>query len=70
MLVENKFLKVKRIDSSYFRGKNHFEEGGTQNYLVFQPMYKYFGKIGNTISEWTSVELVQNESEQISFTEH
>ena len=33
-------------------------------------MYKYFGKIGNTISEWTSVELVQNESEQISFTEH
>ena len=32
----------------YFKGKNHFEEDGTQNYLVFQPMYKYFKKIDNT----------------------
>ena len=38
------------------RGKNHFEEDGTQNYLVFQPLYKYFKKTGNTnnISEWKS----------------
>ena len=28
--------------------KNHFQEHGTQNYLAFQPMYKYFEKIGNT----------------------
>ena len=48
LLVENKLKKLQTFDSSYFRGKNDFEEDGTQNYLVFQPMYKYFKKIGNT----------------------
>ena len=28
--------KLKTFDSSYFIGKSHFEEDGTQNYLVFQ----------------------------------
>ena len=29
--------------ASYFRGKDYFDSNdGTQNYLVFQPMYKYF----------------------------
>ena len=29
--------------ASYFGGKNYFDtDDGTQNYLVFQPMYKYF----------------------------
>ena len=27
---------------SYFIGKSHFWEDGTQNYLVFQPLNKYF----------------------------
>ena len=27
---------------SYFRGKTHFEENGAQNYLVFQPIIRYF----------------------------
>ena len=41
---------------SYFIGKSHFEEDGTQNYLVFQPMYRYFKMITNTdyISIWKS----------------
>ena len=26
----------------YFRGKSHFEEDDTQNYLVFQTVYRYF----------------------------
>ena len=26
------------FDSSYLVGKSHFEEDGTQNYLVFQPI--------------------------------
>ena len=41
---------------SYYGGKNYFEEDGTQNYLVFQPMYKYFKMITNTdyISSWKS----------------
>ena len=34
--------KLKTFDSSYFRGKSHFEEDGAQNYLAFQPMYRYF----------------------------
>ena len=56
LLVENEFKKLKTFDSSYFRGKSHFEEDGTQNYLVFQPMYSYFKVIANTkyISEWKS----------------
>ena len=32
----------------YFIGKSHFEEDGTQNYLVFQPLIKYFQLIANT----------------------
>ena len=47
LLVENELNKLKTFDSSYFIGKSHFEEDGTQNYLVFQPMSKYF-KIGNS----------------------
>ena len=34
--------KLETFDSIYFVGKSHFEEDGTQNYLVFQPMYRYF----------------------------
>ena len=57
LLVENEFMKLKAFGLSGFKDKNHFEEDGTQNYLVFQPMYKYFEKIGNTdnISEWKSI---------------
>ena len=40
--VENEFKKLKRFDSSCFIGKNYFEEDGSQNYLVFQPIMKYF----------------------------
>ena len=36
------------IQVIYFRGKSHVEEDSTQNYLVFQRMYRYFLKIGNT----------------------
>ena len=48
--------KLKTFDSSYFRGKSHFEEDGTQNYLVFQPINRYFKVIANTkyISSWKS----------------
>ena len=33
------------FDLVYFRGKNHFEEDGAQNCLVFQPIYRYFKKV-------------------------
>ena len=56
MLLENELNKLKTFDSSYFIGKSHFEEDGTQNYLVFQPINKYFKVITNTdyISSWKS----------------
>ena len=54
--VQNELNQLKTFDSSYFIGKSHFEEDGTQNYLVFQPMYRYFKMITNTdyISSWKS----------------
>ena len=55
LLVENELNKL-TFDSSYFIGKGHFGEDGTQNYFVFQPMYRYFKMITNTdyISSWKS----------------
>ena len=44
LFVEIELNKLKTFDSSYFVGKSHFEEDGTQNYLVFQPMSKYFNR--------------------------
>ena len=54
-LVKNELNKLKTFDSSYFIGKSHFEEDGTQNYLVFQPLNRYF-KIGNSdyVLSWKS----------------
>ena len=47
--------KLKTFDSSYFIGKSHFEDGSL-NYLVFQPIIRYFKVITNTdyISSWKS----------------
>ena len=46
---------------SYFIGKNYFEEDGTLNYLVFQPIVSYF-KINpinnvNYVLSWKSKRL-------------
>ena len=49
LLVENELNKLKTFDSSYFIGKSHFDEDGTQNYLVFQPLNKYFKLMTNTL---------------------
>ena len=56
LLVENELNKLKTFDSSYVIGKSHFEEDGTQNNLVFQPLNKYFKVIDNTdfVSSWKS----------------
>ena len=40
--------KLKTFGSSYFIGKSHFGEDGTQNYLVFPTMFRYFRLIINT----------------------
>ena len=48
ILVQNKLNQLKAFDSSYFIGKNLFEEDGAQNYLLFKPIYRYFTIITNT----------------------
>ena len=55
-LVESELNKLKTFYSRYFIGKSHFEEDGTQNYLVFQTINKYFKVITNTnyVSSWKS----------------
>ena len=34
--------KLETLDTIYSRSKSHFEDYGTQNYLVFQRVYRYF----------------------------
>ena len=43
----------------FYLSISHCEEDGTQNYLVFQPMYRYFKRVigvgtGNYIYFWKS----------------
>ena len=45
LLVQNELKKLKTFDWSYIIGKSHFEEDDTQNYLVLQPIYRYFKMI-------------------------
>ena len=54
LIVKNELNKLKTFDSGYFIGKSHFEEDGTQNYLVFQLIYRYF-KTSNPdyVLSWT-----------------
>ena len=56
LIVENELKKLKTLDSSYFKGKSHFEEDGTQNHSLFQPINRYFKVIANTdyVSLWKS----------------
>ena len=54
MLVKSELKKLEKFDPAYFKGKNYFEEDGTQNDLVFQPVYKYFEKTGEKVSSWKS----------------
>ena len=41
---KDKIAKLEVFDSSYIKGKSHFEDDGTQNYLVFEPMSRYLKK--------------------------
>ena len=75
MLVENEFKKLKTFDSSYFRGKSHFEEDSTQNYLVFQPIYRYFKIVagvdnGSYIYYWKSKALSDERINPIKTLNH
>ena len=45
ILVENELKKLQTFVSVYLRGKSHFQEDGAQNYLGFQPKYRYFKRV-------------------------
>ena len=49
--------KLETFDSIYFRGKILFEDDGTQNCLVFQPIQRYFKLVSandSNILSWKS----------------
>ena len=52
--LNNNIKKLQTFNSGYFRGKNYFDEDGTQ--VVFQPIIRYFKIIANKkiISSWKS----------------
>ena len=54
LLIQNKLKKLKTFDSSYFIGKSHFEDDGVQNYLLFQPLNKYFKVTTNANTKYIS----------------
>ena len=52
-----KIEKLQTFDLSYFVGKTYFDYDGSQNYLIFQPVFKYFQIFCdnvNTIFRWKS----------------
>ena len=42
LVIENELKKIKTFDSIDFRSRSHFEDDGTENWLVFQPIQRYF----------------------------
>ena len=71
MPVETELKKLQKFDAAYFRGKNHFEEDDVQNYLIFQPMHRYFKRIagagsGKYIYFWKSEGLSDEELDSIT----
>ena len=65
LIVENVLKKLETLDSIYFHGESHFKDDGTQNYLVFQMVYRYFKTVSandsNTLSwksKWLSDESI------------
>ena len=56
---EDKITRLKAFAFRCFRGKSHFEDDETQNYLALQPVYNYFKAIanGNKVTAQKPIEL-------------
>ena len=75
LLVENELKKLQKFYAAYSRSKSHFEEDGTQNYLVFQPMYRYLKRTagvgsGNYIYFCKSKDLSDEELDSVTASNH
>ena len=59
---------------SYFRGESHFEENGTQNWFVFQPISRHFttayASDNNYILSWESNGLFYIKIDSIKTTDY
>ena len=53
MLQIKQKTSLLKINLKKFIGKGLFEEDGTQNFLVFQPLSKYFQVIANADYVWS-----------------
>ena len=54
----------------YFIGKSQFDEDRAQNYLVFQPILKYFTLNINWITKWKSKGLSNENIEIVSTSDN
>ena len=57
---EEKTKRLQKFGLSYW-GKRYFEDDGSQNYLLFLSIYRYFKKIGNIcivykINLWSNIQ--------------
>ena len=55
---------------SYFIGKSYFDKDGSQHYLVFQSILRYFTLNSNWITEWKSKGLSNESLEDVSKTDN
>ena len=63
LLVETELKKLEKFNAAYFRSKNCFDYDSTQNYLVFQPVFKYFERVGfGEIVSWESTGLLNEKN--------
>ena len=56
-MIENEFKKLQTFDSRLFIGQTYFGNDGSQNFSIFQPIYKTLTTLSglpNTIAEWES----------------
>ena len=67
---QDKIVKIQTYDLSLFIVQSYFNNDGSQNYLIFQPIYKTittFSDLTSTISEWEYKGL-SNENFKPSYT--
>ena len=65
--------KRQTFDSIIFIGPSYFGNDGSQNFLIFQPIYKTlktFAGLPDTIAEWESKELSKEKINPICTANH
>ena len=70
LVIKNELKKLETFDTGHFIGKSHFDEDGAQNYLVFQPILKYFTLNSNWITKWKSKGLSNESLEVVSTSDN